>query len=108
MRALYPASILFALMIAVASAFPSRSQTQLEATEHGIIDSVRDLLPGAHIPGHADAFEHAVGPSEQIVVRLDDGQALTIVQTTLKQFEPGERVLLSRSKVGIRLEHAPR
>jgi len=49
-----------------------------------------------------------VGFSEEIVMRLDNGHALTIVQNTLEQFEPGERVLLSASKFGVRLEHAPR
>jgi outer membrane lipoprotein SlyB len=49
-----------------------------------------------------------VGFSEEIVVRLDNGHAVTIVQNTLEQFEPGERVMLSPSKSGVRLEHAPR
>jgi hypothetical protein len=107
MRALYPLSIVLTLAIAVASASGLRSQTELEFTGHGIIDSVLVLLPGAHIPGYADAVEHAVGPSEQIVVRLDGGQVVTIVQGKLEDFQPGERVLLSRSRLGIRLEHAP-
>jgi hypothetical protein len=97
-----------ALLVAAASASPSGSQIQLEATGHGIIDSVRDVLSEAHPAGYADAVEHALGPREQIVVRLDGGQALTIVQDKGKHFEPEERVLLSPSKIGIRLEHAPR
>ena len=108
MRALYLGSVLFALTIAVASTFPLRAQTGLEGPAHGIIDSVRDMLVGTLLGGYADALEHAVGRSEEIVVRLDDGHALTIVQNTLENFEPGQRVLLSPSRFGIRLEHAPR
>jgi outer membrane lipoprotein SlyB len=93
--------------MASAGISPSAAQSGLEGTTHGIIDSVR-MQPGTPIVGYADALEHAVGPSEQIVVRLDDGQALTLVQNSPDQFAPGERVLLSRSKAGIRLEHAPR
>jgi outer membrane lipoprotein SlyB len=96
--------------MASAGISPSAAQSGLEGTTHGIIDSVHTQpgTPGTPIVGYADALEHAVGPSEQIVVRLDDGQALTVVQDTPDQFAPGERVLLSRSKAGIRLEHAPR
>ncbi len=46
MRALYPVSILFVVMTAIASISSSRAQTGLEATAHGIIDSVRDVLLG--------------------------------------------------------------
>src|SRR5688500_9678852 len=109
MRALYPVSIVFVVMTAITSIFPSsRAQTGLEGTAHGIIDSVLDVLQGTPLEGYAAALEHAVGLSEEIVVRLDNGQAVTIVQDTLAHFEPGDRVLLSRSKFGIRLEHAPR
>ena len=109
MRALYPVSILFVVMTAIASISPSRAQPPgLEGTAHGIIDSVRDVLLGTLLRGYADALEHAVGPSQQIVVRLDDGQAFTILQNKVEHFEPGERVLLSPSKFGTRLEHAPR
>jgi outer membrane lipoprotein SlyB len=107
MKALYPVSILFGVTMASAGISPSAAQSGLEGTTHGIIDSVH-TQPGTPIVGYADALEHAVGPSEQIVVRLDDGQALTLVQNSPDQFAPGERVLLSRSKAGIRLEHAPR
>jgi outer membrane lipoprotein SlyB len=104
----YPVSILFALVTAVTTVSLPRAQPTLEGTTHGIIDSVRDVLVGTLLGGYADALEHAVGLSEEIVVRLDDGQALIIVQNTLEHFEPGERVLLSPSKFGTRLEHAPR
>src|SRR5687767_10938741 len=108
MRTLYPVSILFVVMTTIASFSPSRAQPGLEGAAHGIIDSVRDVLLGTLLGGYADALEHAVGPGQQIVVRLDDGQAFTILQNTFEHFEPGERVLLYPSKFGTRLEHAPR
>ena len=72
------------------------------ALEHNLASAAAEIYQRL-----ADALEHAVGPTEQIVVRLDDGQAFTILQNTLEHFEPGERVLLSPSKFGTRLEHAP-
>ena len=108
MKTRYAVPILIALLTASASVSLPRAQTGLEGTAHGIIDSVRDVLLGSLLGGYADALEHAVGPGQQIVVRLDDGQAFMILQNTLEHFEPGERVLLSPSKFGTRLERAPR
>jgi outer membrane lipoprotein SlyB len=73
------------------------------STVYGTIESVQEVLLETLETGSGSIFEHAVGPGEQLVVRLDDGRAVTVVQNEAPRFEPGERVIVLS---GARVEHA--
>ena len=73
------------------------------STVYGYIESVREVLLETLESGWGSVFEHAVGPGEQLVVRLDDGRAVTVVQNEALRFEAGDRVIVLSSA---RVEHA--
>ena len=82
---------------------PGADAATYGATVHGNIESVRKVLLETLETGWGSLYEHAVGPSDQLVVRLDDGRAVTVLQNEAPRFEPGERVMVLS---GARVEHA--
>lgn len=60
----------------------------------GIVESVREVTRHAAQP--ADVLEHALNPetADELVVRLDDGRAVTVRLDARQGFQPGERVRL--------------
>jgi outer membrane lipoprotein SlyB len=104
-----PASALAAIgitgMVSVSSLL---AQSALDATGLGIVESVREVQLEAVAPlGLGGPFELAQGMSKEVVVRLDDGRAATIIQNQATSPEPGERVRVFPVKRGTRFEHAP-
>jgi hypothetical protein len=67
----------------------------------GVIESVRAIPLRADPGGLANVLEHAVNPEsgEELIVRLDDGRAVTIVLEGAQRFQPGERVRLVGGRV---------
>lgn len=66
-----------------------------ESGDHaGTIEVVREVAIGANPAPLAEVFEHSVRAEtgEAIVVRLDDGRLVTVVQEGAQRFQPGERV----------------
>lgn len=95
------------MLVAAATAIASVSLARAQPDVYGIIESIRGVLLGTPQAGIGDIFEHAIGSGDEMVVRLDDGRALTIVHSGRLQFQPGERVIvLARGRFGARVEHA--
>lgn len=74
----------------------------------GIVESVREVPLPEDPAGFPGAFEHAFKPrtGDELLVRLDDGRAITVVQTGMQIFQPGQRVLVVPERKGSRVEHA--
>jgi hypothetical protein len=64
----------------------------LSSVEHGVVEA----LPPQYPAGLTEVFEHSINPQtdEQLVVRLEDGSAITLVQDGKRQFQDGDRVLV--------------
>ena len=75
--------------------------------ERGIVESVREVQLAEPL-GFAGVFELALKPptADELLVRLDDGQAITIVHTGNRTFEAGQRVRLVPDPRGTRVEPA--
>jgi hypothetical protein len=58
----------------------------------GTVESVREVPLDIH--GFREAIEHSVNPQtvQQLVIRLDDERAVTLVEEGMQRFAPGERV----------------
>jgi outer membrane lipoprotein SlyB len=107
MKARYLASMPLAAAVALASVSPAQAQPGLDNAVYGIIESVREVFLGTVSDGIGGVLEHAVGPGGELVVRLDDGRAVTIVHSLPQDFQPGERVVvLAGIKFGARVQHA--
>jgi hypothetical protein len=83
-------SLLAALIVAVA--FKSQAADGLPGLAAGIVESVREVPLDIH--GFREALEHSVNPqtAQQLVIRLDDERAVTLVEEGMQHFAPGERV----------------
>ena len=62
----------------------------------GIVESAREVPPHEHPAELAGVFEHAINPKtvQELVIRLEDERAITVVQDGARRFEPGQRVLV--------------
>lgn len=60
----------------------------------GIVELVEPVLLDKGRPGLPDVFEHAVRPEigDRLLIRLDGGHAVTVVDEGLQRFQPGQRV----------------
>ena len=74
----------------------------------GIVESVRETQLAEAPHGFTGVFELAARPrsGDELLVRLDDGRAITLVQTGMRAFQPGQRVLVVPDRQGARVEHA--
>jgi hypothetical protein len=75
--------------------------------ERGIVESVREVRLAEPF-GFAGVFELALKPptADELLVRLDDGQVITIVHTGTLMFEAGQRVRVVPDTRGPRVEPA--
>lgn len=75
---------------------------------YGIVEGVREVTLADPHPGLVGVFEHAYKPptGDELTVRLDDGRAISVVQTGMRAFEPGQRVRVVPERQGARVEHA--
>lgn len=73
----------------------------------GIVESVREVELAEPF-GFASVFELAYKPAtaDELLVRLDDGQVITVVHTGMQMFEAGQRVQLVADPRGTRVERA--
>ena len=67
----------------------------------GVVESVREVPLRARSAQPADVLEHALNPetADELVVRLDDGRAVTVRLEARQGFQPGERVRLLGGRV---------
>jgi len=71
----------------------------LDAFAYGVVESIGEAPPSAN------SFEHAVKPEgDEILVRLEDGSTLTVVQDAPLRLAAGERVVVIRERHGARIE----
>jgi outer membrane lipoprotein SlyB len=73
---------------------------------YGVVETVN---PGPRTgPIHTDVFEHSVKPDApaDLLIRLDSGTGVTLVQYGPERFRPGQRVQLVRDAGGLRAEPA--
>lgn len=72
----------------------------------GIVESVREVDLQAGLHPFAAALELWMQPDlgDELLVRLDDGRAVKVVQNGLQRFEAGERVRVLFDAQGARLE----
>ncbi len=73
----------------------------------GIVESVREV-PLADPAGFPSVFELAFKPqtADELLVRLDDGRAISVVHTGMRSFEAGEHVQVVPDPNGVRIEPA--
>ena len=78
------------------------------ASTYGIVESVREVQLIDEPPGSPGVFEHSFRPrtGDELLVRLDDGRAITVVQTGMQVFKPGQRVFVVPDRKGARVEPA--
>lgn len=76
------------------------------ALAYGIVESVREARLREGPAALEGVFEHPVKPdtADEIRVRIDDGRAITVVQDSLRQLAPGQRVVVIPSRRGARVE----
>ena len=68
---------------------------------YGVVETVRPVENTD--PVHADVFEHSLEPDAAgLLVRLDNGAGVTLVQYGAERFRPGQRVQLVRDASGLR------
>ena len=77
------------------------------SAERGIVESVREVQLAEPF-GFQGVFELALKPptADELLVRLDDGQVITIVHRGMRSFEAGQRVQLVSDSSGTRVERA--
>jgi outer membrane lipoprotein SlyB len=73
---------------------------------YGVVETVNPAPRTA--PIHTDVFEHSVEPDApaDLLIRLDSGTGVTLVQYGPERFRPGQRVQLVRDAGGLRAEPA--
>lgn len=79
----------------------------LGAAALGVVESVQEVALANERPHLVDVFEHAVQPAkgDRLVIRLDSGQAITVLQTGLQRFEAGRRVRVLSGIAGTQVEY---
>ena len=97
-------SVVIAALLAVAGSGIGYADP---APARGIVESVREVQLADPVGFHG-AFEHAfkAPTADELLVRLDDGQAISVVHTGLRIFEAGQRVHVLPDPSGARIEHA--
>jgi outer membrane lipoprotein SlyB len=112
MRKLLIAAILAAATAACATPYAPQEfdfseLAGLDGMVYGIVETVRAVELDQRPAGLAGVFEHAIRPEagDELVVRLDDGRAITVVQDGMQRFEPGQRVRVVPGRRGARVEH---
>lgn len=65
----------------------------------GMVETVRQVPLDIH--AFHEAMEHSINPQtrEQLVIRLDDGRAITVTEDGVPRFEPGQRVRVVSGRV---------
>ena len=79
----------------------------LAALASGTVESVREVTLADELSSFPGVFEESYQPRTraEVVVRLDDGRAITAAPGAMQLFRPGERVLLVPERKGVRIEH---
>jgi outer membrane lipoprotein SlyB len=81
---------------------PAHGTTDIASISRGVIVSMRQLQPRAardDIRGSilaAIGSSADIGPAAEFIVREDNGQTVSVVQTDDANFQPGDHVLLTR------------
>jgi hypothetical protein len=92
----------------LAAAASSTGYANPSASAYGIVESVREVQLIDEPPESPGVFEHSYRPrtGDELLVRLDDGRAISVVQTGMQVFEPGQRVFVIPDRKGTRVEPA--
>jgi len=95
------ASTILAAALAACAAPYAPQEFDSTAIASGMVESVREVPLARH--SFEEAIEHSINPehAEQLVVRLDDGSAVTLLEGAAQRFAPGQRVRI----VAGRAEH---
>jgi hypothetical protein len=76
-----------------------------DGTAYGVVEAVHPVQRKE--PDPADAFEHSVqADMPGLLIRLDDGSGVTVVDYGPEQFRPGQRVQVMLGPDGLRAEPA--
>lgn len=75
---------------------------------YGIVERVREVRVSEAPPALSGAFELAYRPPsvDELLVKLDDGRAITVVHTGTQIFEPRQRVRVVLDGPDVRVEKA--
>ena len=97
---------LVAAILAAGTLAPIAS-SYADEVSYGIVECVREMRL-RDPAGLADALEHSVKPEtgEELIVRLNDGRSVSIVQDGMQVFEPGQRVVVISGPHSARAEPA--
>jgi len=79
-----------------------------QSVSYGTVESVREVPLAQDAAGLAGLFEHSIRPetADELVVLLDDGRTITVLQNGLKRFGAGQRVRVIPQARGARVEHS--
>jgi outer membrane lipoprotein SlyB len=82
------------LACSIAPEIESESRAADFGATAGVVESVQPVAFYKGVPALADVFEHAVRPpsGERLLIRLDGGHWVTLVDERLQHFQPGQRV----------------
>jgi outer membrane lipoprotein SlyB len=79
---------------------------QAEGMAFGVVESVREVeLRDERLPGVRECRARPE-TADELVVRLEDGRAVTVLQNTMQRLAPGERVLVLPWREGLRAERS--
>lgn len=98
-------SVVLAALLAVTA--PGIGYADPGRAARGIVESVQEVQL-AEPSGFPGVFELAFKPPtvDELLVRLDDGRAISVVHTGMQVFEAGQRVQVVPGPQGVRIEHA--
>jgi hypothetical protein len=94
---------IFALTIAAALAGCAAPHAPREfnfgGLESGIVEGAREVPRDIH--AFAEAIEHRINPETagELLIRLNDGRTLTVLEDGMRRFAPGERVRIVAGRV---------
>jgi hypothetical protein len=108
MKRIFAAAILTGAALGAAAAPYAPQEFDFSGLDvsYGVVETVNPA-PRTQ-PIHTDVFEHSVEPDApaDLLIRLDSGTGVTLVQYGPERFRPGQRVQLVRDAGGLRAEPA--
>ena len=99
MKSTFTALALSAALAGCATPYAPQDFDFSGLTSPGMIESVTAAPRDIH--AFEEAFVHEINPDteDQLVIRLDDGRAITLREDSTRRFEPGQRVRVVSGRV---------
>lgn len=98
MKTILAVAVLAAALAACATPYAPQ-EFESGGIASGMVEAVREVPLDTF--GFEEAIEHSINPriAEQLVIRLDDGSAVTLLEGAVQRFAPGQRVRVIAGRV---------